>query len=143
MCQDACEQFGTAVSIVPHPKGGSSGAPAPALVVSCVTLENPSLISYIRAGGTLTSLELHLMFTRRHTVSRREEVGATRVGGLRYLLVVPRRQYFFAGLWVCARRPKRMTRRFRVFGAKKILEIRAGSFCFYGTIIVHPFGTPR
>eukprot|EP00904_Undaria_pinnatifida_P002264 jgi/Undpi1/12038/HiC_scaffold_4.g01737.m1 len=36
VCQDACEQFGTTVSIVPHPKGGNSGAPAPALVVQVV-----------------------------------------------------------------------------------------------------------
>ncbi|CAM9195444.1 unnamed protein product, partial [Laminaria digitata] len=36
VCQDACEQFGTTVSIVPHPKGGNSDAPAPALVVQVV-----------------------------------------------------------------------------------------------------------
>lgn len=33
VCQDACERFGTAVSVVPHPKGGKTGAPAATLVV--------------------------------------------------------------------------------------------------------------
>ncbi|CBJ27776.1 conserved unknown protein [Ectocarpus siliculosus] len=36
VCQDACEQFGTMVSIVPHPRGGRTGAPAPSLVVQVV-----------------------------------------------------------------------------------------------------------
>ncbi|CAB1119769.1 unnamed protein product [Ectocarpus sp. CCAP 1310/34] len=36
VCQDACEQFGTMVSIVPHPRGGKNGAPAPSLVVQVV-----------------------------------------------------------------------------------------------------------
>ncbi|CAM9659493.1 unnamed protein product [Ectocarpus sp. 8 AP-2014] len=36
VCQDACEQFGTMVSIVPHPGGGRTGAPAPSLVVQVV-----------------------------------------------------------------------------------------------------------
>eukprot|EP00752_Nemacystus_decipiens_P004817 g4384.t1 len=36
VCQDACEHFGTMVSIVPHPRGGKSGSPVPALVVQAV-----------------------------------------------------------------------------------------------------------
>ena len=47
MCQDACEQFGTAVSIVPHPKGGRTGAPAPALVVRGV---KESIVRVVQAG---------------------------------------------------------------------------------------------
>ncbi|CAM9336510.1 unnamed protein product, partial [Choristocarpus tenellus] len=36
VCQDACERFGTEVSIIPHPTGGRTNAPVPALVVQPV-----------------------------------------------------------------------------------------------------------